>query len=133
MGRGAAPDPKLQPPAAEVIEHADFLGKPQRVIEWKLVHQRAKTQSLCALRDSRQEQVRRRHHTERGRMMLGDVIGIKLCPVIGLDQLEPIFVVLVERHSAAVEMIEDAYFHGLHSGLTSRASDSKIMQQRVSV
>ena len=45
-------------------------------------------------------------------VMLGDVVAVEAEPVVGLDDLEPRFVIIRERQvGVAVEMIENAEFH----------------------
>src|SRR5215510_4690047 len=51
--RHAAPDPELEPPAAHLIEHADFLDQAQRMIERQEIDERAEAQRLGALRYGR--------------------------------------------------------------------------------
>src|SRR5262249_37335691 len=48
----AAAEADLEPPAAQLIEHADLLDHPQRVIERQRVDQRTEAQPPRALRDS---------------------------------------------------------------------------------
>jgi hypothetical protein len=59
--------------------------------------------------------------------MLGDVIGIKAEPVIGLDDLQPCGIVIAQRLLVAVEVIENTELHSScshgdpqgHSSVTS--------------
>src|SRR5262252_4617853 len=44
--RHAASDPELEPPAAHLIEHADFLDQAQRMIERQEIDERAEAQRL---------------------------------------------------------------------------------------
>ena len=45
-------------------------------------------------------------------MVLGDVIGVIAGRVVRLDQPQPRLVLLAKRAGAAVEMVENAEFHG---------------------
>ena len=117
--RGAAAEADLEPPAAHLIEHADFLDHAQRMIERQRVDQRAKAQPPGALRDRGQKHARARRHAERRRVVLGDVIGVETEPVIGFDDLQPRTIVVAERLVVAVEVIEDAELHPDYSSVTS--------------
>ncbi len=57
MWRGAAADADLEASAAEVIEHADLFGEPERVMRGQHIDQRAQTNPPRALRDRRKEHV----------------------------------------------------------------------------
>ncbi len=109
--RNAAPDAQLEAPAAQLVEHADFLRQAQRVIQGERVDQRAEAQPFGALRDRRQEHAGRGRHAERRSVMLGQVIGVEAGRIVELDQLEPRLVIRVERDVVAVEMVENAEFH----------------------
>src|SRR5207244_8503082 len=54
--RHAASDPELEPPAAHLIEHADFLDQAQRMIERQEIDEGAEAQRLGALRYGREKQ-----------------------------------------------------------------------------
>ncbi len=112
----AAAEADLQPAAAHLIEHADFLDQPQRVVQRHRPDQRAEPKPAGALRDRRQEHARRRRHAERRRMMLGEMVGVEPGTVVGFRDLEAVFVELGERSAGPVEMIEDAEFHLVLSG-----------------
>ena len=49
-GRRAAAEPDVEPSAAEVIEHADLLDHPQRMMQRERIDHRAEPQALGALR-----------------------------------------------------------------------------------
>jgi len=70
-----ATDPDLDPPLAQMIQHADFLGEPQRVVRRQHIDQRTETQALGPLRNRGEEYAWRRRHIERRRMMLTHVVG----------------------------------------------------------
>src|SRR6516164_3058891 len=99
--RHAAPDPELEAPAAHLVEHADFLDQPQRMIERQEIDEGAEAQRLGALCHGREEQPGRGGAAERRRMMLGEVIAVDAAHVIGFDQREPIGVKLSERPPAS--------------------------------
>src|SRR5215813_11171298 len=109
--RHAASDPELEPPAAHLIEHADFLDQAQRMIERQEIDERAEAQRLGALRYGREKQPGRGGAAKRRRVVLGDVVAIDAAAVIGFDQLEPIGVECAERAAPVVHVIEYAEFH----------------------
>ncbi len=94
--RRAAAEADLQPAAAELVEHADFLDHPQRMMQRHRVDQRPEAQLPRALRDRGQEHIRRGRHAERRRMMLGEVIGVEAGAIVGLDDFQAILVVVRE-------------------------------------
>ena len=53
--RHAAADAEFEPPAAQLVEHADFLDQPQRMIERQQIDQRAEAQFFGALRQRGEE------------------------------------------------------------------------------
>ena len=110
-GRDAAADAELQPAAAELVEHADFFGKPQRMIKGQDVDQRTKPQRPGALRYRAKKDARRRRHAERREMMLGDVVAVKAEAFVGLRNLDALFEELPQRHARTIDMIEDTKFH----------------------
>src|SRR6516225_2099582 len=109
--RDAAPDAELEAPAADLIEHADFLDQAQRMIERQEVDEGAEAQRLGALRHGREEQPGRGGAAERRRMMLGEVIAVDAAAVIGFDQLEPIGVELPKWPARIVHVVEYTEFH----------------------
>ena len=54
----AAPETDFETSAAQVVEHADFLQYPQRVMQRQRIDECAETQPLGALRDRREEHAR---------------------------------------------------------------------------
>src|SRR3984893_11484253 len=109
--RDAASDPELEPPAAHLIEHADFLDQAQRMIERQEIDEGAEAQRLGALRHGREKEPGRGGAAERRRVVLGDVVAIDAAAVIGFDQLEPIGVERAKRPAPIVHVIEHAEFH----------------------
>src|SRR5205823_3752696 len=75
--RNALADAKLEAPAAHLVEYADFLDQPDRVIERQRVDERAEGQAFGALRHGRQEYARGGRHAERRRVMLGYLIAVE--------------------------------------------------------
>ena len=75
--RAAAPDPEHQPPAAHVIEHANFFVEPQRVVQRQHIDQRAEADAARALSERGEEHARARHGAKRRRMVLGEVIAVE--------------------------------------------------------
>ena len=111
----AAPEADLQPPAAHVVEHANLFQHPQRVMDRQRIDECAEAQTLRALPDRRQEHAGRRRHAQRREVVLGDVIGVKAGTVQGLDDLQPLLVILAQRQIIAVEMVENTEFQ-IHTG-----------------
>ena len=109
--RRAAPEADEQASAAQLVQHTDFLRQPQRVIERQRIDHRPEPQLLGAHGDSGQKNIGRRCHAKRGAMMLGQMIGVKASPVIGLDQRQPLLHELRHRQRRIVQMIEDPDFH----------------------
>ncbi len=110
-GRGAAAEADIDPPAAQMIEHADFLDQPQRMMQRQRVDQRAEPKLPRALGDRGKEHAGGGRHAERRRMMLGEVIGVEPGLVVGFDELEAILVIVAQRQIVAVEVIENAEVH----------------------
>src|SRR5205085_11377773 len=109
--RDAAPDTVEKTAARHLVEHADFVNEAQRMIERQKVHHRPETELLRALRDGRQKDARRRRVTQRRIMMLGQVIAVEAGPVIGLDQLQPVLEMPLQRRATVVEVIENPETH----------------------
>ena len=109
--RSAAAETELQPAAAHLIEHADFLNQPQRMIERHREHHRAEAQPPGALRQRGKKHVRRWRHAERRRMVLGEVIGVEAGSIVGLGDLQAVFIKIRQRWAGAVEVIENSKFH----------------------
>src|SRR5436190_9442048 len=109
--RSAAPEAELQPSAAQLVQHADFLDQPQGMMERHRPHQRPEPQASRALGDSGKKHARRGRHAERRRMVLGDMIGVEPGAVVGLGYFETVLVIVRKRAGISVEVIEDAEFH----------------------
>src|SRR3989449_8374452 len=108
----AAPDAEVEAPARPLIEHADLLEQAQRIVERQAVDARPQADAPRALRGGGEEDARRRRHPERGRVVLGEMVRGEACRVVLLEQAQAARVVLVERHVAAVEAVEDSRVHG---------------------
>src|SRR5262249_49710756 len=111
--RGAAPEAELEAPAAQLVEHADFLDQPQRVVERHWPDQRTKPKPRRALRHGGKEHARRGRHPERRRMVLGKMIGVESRAIVGLCNFQAILVIIRERAAVTVEVVEDTEFHFL--------------------
>src|SRR5579883_3635247 len=90
--RHAASDANLETSAAQVVEHADLFDQPQRLVKRQQVNQRTEMEALRMLGRSREKDVRRRGHPERGRMMLRDVEAEDPGTVVIFHQLQPFLV-----------------------------------------
>ncbi len=104
--RGTAADAKIEPPVAQLVEHADFLERPQRVVEVQEHDQGPQSQSPGALGHCRQEHVRRGSKPVRRAVMLGHVIRPETGPVTGLGEIEAMPVLLANIVARVIEMIE---------------------------
>ena len=111
--RGAAPEADFEAPAAQLVEHADFLDQPQRVMERHRPDQRTEPKPRRALRHSGEEHARRGRHAERRRVVLGEMISVEPGAIVGLRNFETILVIVRKRAAVAVEVIEDTEFHFL--------------------
>jgi hypothetical protein len=109
--RYPAADTELEAAVAHLIEHANFLDQPQRMVERQEIDERTEAQIRRALRHGGEEKAWRCGTAERRRMMLGKVISVNAGAVISFDQGEAIGIELAERHSGLIHMIEDAEFH----------------------
>ena len=107
----AAPDTKLEAPAAHLVEHADLFDQAQRVVERQQIDQRAKPQILGAVGERRHDQRRRGCRAQRRRVVLGDVVAVEARAVVGLGNLELVGVELAEWHACIVDVVEYAEFH----------------------
>jgi hypothetical protein len=56
--RGAAPEADFEAPTAQLVEHADFLDQPQRVVERHRPHQRTEPKPCRTLRHGGEENAR---------------------------------------------------------------------------
>src|SRR5713226_8652357 len=110
-GYGAAAEADFEATAAQLIEHANFLDQAERMVERHRPNQRPETKPLRPLRDGGEEDARRGSHSQRRRMMLGEMIGVEAGAIIGLRYAQAVLVVIRERPARAVEMIEDTEFH----------------------
>ena len=107
----AAPYAELEAPAAHLVEHADLFDQPQRVIERQQVDEGAKPQVLGAAGERRHDQRRRGGGAERRRMVLGNVVAVEACAVVGFGDGEPVGIELAKRHARVVNVVEYAEFH----------------------
>ena len=111
--RGAAPEADFEAPAAQLVEHADFLDQPQRVMERHRPDQWTEAKPRRALRHRGEEHARRGRHAERRRVVLGEMISVEPGAIVGLRNFETILVIVRKRAAVAVEVIEDTEFHFL--------------------
>ena len=95
--RGAAADADLEPASAEMVEHADLFGEPQRVMGGQDINQRAQAETPRTLRRGSEKYAGRWCEIERRRMMLAHMIGPKSGLVVELDQLQTVFVLFGKR------------------------------------
>jgi hypothetical protein len=109
--RDPAADAEVEAAAAEVIEHADLLGQPQRVVLRERVDQRAEPQTLAVLRGGGEKDARRRREAERRPVVLGKVVAVETAAIVGADQLEPVGVLRTEIGLGAIHVIEHAELH----------------------
>ena len=77
IGRDPTADADVEPAAAQMIEHADFLDQPQRRIERQQIDDRPQPHALGRARDRGEIDARRRHQIERRLVVLGDVQAIE--------------------------------------------------------
>ena len=102
LHHAAAAHADLQPPVAQVVEHADLFDQPQRVVQRQHVDARAEAQAPRALGHAAQEHVLRRGQAvDRRRVVLGQVIGVEAGRVEALDLHQALAVDLVEAAARA--------------------------------
>ena len=114
--RGAAADADLDAASAQMIEHADFFGEPQRVMRRQHIDQGAEAKASGALRNRRQKNARRRRQIERRRVVLAHMIGAEAAGVVQLDQLEAVLILLMQRIRPMVVLIEYAELQRIDRG-----------------
>jgi hypothetical protein len=111
--RDPAPHAHLEPAVAELVEHRDLFGEPQRVIERQEIDHRTETEPLRSLREGRQEDTGRRRHPERRRVVLRHVIAVETGLVVGFGDAQSLVVEVAQRDIASVEVVENAKSHDL--------------------
>jgi hypothetical protein len=93
----APPHPDVETPAAQVVEHADLLDQPERMMQRQNVHARAEPQAVRALGHRGQEDVLRWGQTVNRRgVVLGQVIGVEAGRVETLDLEEALAIDPIE-------------------------------------
>src|SRR5215471_9962643 len=112
-GRGTAAEAEFEASAAQLVEHADFLDQPQRVVERHRPDQRTEPKLCRALRHGGKEHARRGRHAERRRVVLGEMVRVEPRAIIGLCDFQAILVIVRERAAMTIEVIEDTEFHFL--------------------
>jgi hypothetical protein len=109
--RHAAAHAELEATIAQVVQHADLFGQPQRVVERERVDERPKEHALCALRHRRQKHAGRRRHAKRRGVMLGEVIAVDAGALVRFNQPQSLLEQFADRPAVVIEMIEHAEFH----------------------
>ncbi len=110
--------PSFEPPAAQLIEHADFLDQAQRMIERQQINQRAEAQLFGALRQPGEENSGRSRAADRRAVMLGEVIAVKAGTVVSLGEPQAAGKQLAVRNARIVHVVEDAEFHEVGRRMT---------------
>jgi hypothetical protein len=96
---------------AELVEHADFFGEPQRMMSRQNIDKRRQAEPFCALGCGRQEDTGRWRQIQRRRMMLAHVVGPKSGLIVEFDQFQTVFVLFAERIGPTIVLIEYAELH----------------------
>ncbi len=78
------------------------------MVERQAVDHRPEAKILRTLCNSRQEDAGRCCHAEWREVMFGDVIAVEAGAIIGLDDLQSVFVKLAQRQVAAIDMVENS-------------------------
>lgn len=108
-GQHAAADADLQTPARQIIEHAQLLDQPQRIVERQAEHHRAEPEAPRALRGGGEEHGWLGCEAERRRVVLGEVPEMEAGGVVALDQPQAVLVDIGDGDARPpVEMTEDA-------------------------
>ena len=89
-----AADARHETTMRELVDHADFLDQPGRMVERQAQHHGAKSDARCASRDGGEEDNRRWRHVERGEVVLGDVVAVEAMFLGALDQPDALIVLL---------------------------------------
>ena len=127
--RDATADAQLEPTTREVVEHADLLDEPQRVVERQDVDERSQADPAGALGCRREKQARRGGHAERRGVMLCQVVGVEASGLRRLHELQPLLVELLHRCAAPVDPVEQSEGHVGHAvpPLDRRVLDEGMM------
>jgi len=75
------------------------------------VNHRAEAKPARSLRNSREKYAGRRRQTDWGRVVLGDMIGVKARAFVGLYKLQTRFIIFVQRKIVSVQVIENTKLH----------------------
>ena len=110
LHHAATADADFEPAAAQVIEHADLLDQPQRMVQRQHVHARAEAHACRALRHGAEEHVLRgRQAVDGRRVVLGEVIGVEPGAVERFDLQQALAVDLIQPQAGhRLDVIEDA-------------------------
>src|SRR5437899_1321641 len=103
-----------------MVEHADFLRQPHRVIERQQIDERTQTQIPRTLRERGHEDARRRRHTQRSPVVLAHVIAIEAALIVQLRQFQAVIILLSKRQAAAVILVEYAELNHVMPSARSR-------------
>ena len=110
-GRSTASDADLEPAAAQLIEHADFLDQPQRRVQRQHVDHWTESHARGPLRNGSEKDTGRGRHAQRRTVMLGQVVAAESRLLRGHDQLQTILVETGQGLITPVEVIKNAKFH----------------------
>ncbi len=97
--RDATPDPIHKAPAAHLVEHADLVDQPQRMIERQQIDHRPKAQLPGPLRHGGQETRLATAHNRAACCGARPDGSVEPGAIICLDQLQPILEMPVQRHA----------------------------------
>jgi hypothetical protein len=122
LARAAASDAEHQAAAAQMIEHAEFLIQPERVMERQDVDERSDPQPRGSRERGREKNAWARRHAERGGMVLGQMIAGEAFAFDQLDQPEPALEHPIELMPVGIQMIENAELQHL---VTPRPAHSR--------
>src|SRR6267154_2801672 len=125
--RDSAPHSNLEAPAAHLIEHADLLDKPKRIVEREQIDQRPQMNPPRARRDCSEEYTRRRRASERRAVMFRQMVAVDVGGVGGLKQTEALLVQLFEWNLAPFK-IENSKFDFHDLPLPPMRSDCQIFK-----
>ena len=87
--RDPAPDPEVDPPARELVEHRDLLDEPDRVVQRQARDEQPEAQPLRLARDGGEEDRLRRRRRQRVAVVLGEVVAAEAGRVRLAQQREP--------------------------------------------
>src|SRR5207302_946873 len=112
--RDTAADAELEPPARELVEHADFVVEAVRVVPGQAERQSPGAQAARALEHRREQYARRGVDRERRALVLGDEVGMQAGLVRRGGELQLVLVDPAGRQVGGLDPVEDSALQTSH-------------------